>query len=59
MYACTQIADNGQLSVMQYVLFGITRGSVLGPLLDILYMAELAHVVAGNITYLLTYLCAL
>ena len=40
-----QIAYSGQLSSVQSVLFGVLQGSVLGPLLYVLYTAELALVV--------------
>ena len=40
-----QIAYNGQLSSVESVLFGAPQGSVLGPLLYVLYTAELAVVV--------------
>ena len=43
-----QIAYNGELSSVQHVLFGVPQGSVLGPLLYVLYTAELFHVVARH-----------
>ena len=43
-----QITYNGELSTTQSVLFGIPQGSVLGPLLYVLYIAELFHVVARH-----------
>jgi hypothetical protein len=43
-----QIAYNGQLSTTQKVLFGVPQGSVLGPLLYVLYTADLANVVARH-----------
>jgi len=33
------------VSSIQAVLFGIPQGSVLGPLLYVLYTAELSHIV--------------
>jgi len=41
-----QIDYNRTLSSIQAVLFGVPRGSVLGPLLYVLYTAELFHIVA-------------
>jgi len=43
-----QIAYNGELSRVQPVLFGVPQGSVLGPLLYVLYTAELFHIVAHH-----------
>jgi len=43
-----QIAYNGELSSIQHVLFGVPQGSALGPLLYVLYTAELFHVVARH-----------
>ena len=43
-----QISYNGQLPATCDVLFGVPQGSVLGPLLYVLYTAELAHVVARH-----------
>ena len=43
-----QIAYVGELSSLQLVLFGVPQGSVLGPLLYVLYTAELFDVVARH-----------
>ena len=43
-----QIAYNGDLSSIQPVPFSVPQGSVLGPLLYVLYTAELFHVVARH-----------
>ena len=43
-----QIAYSGQISAAQPVLFGVQQGSVLDPLLYLLYRAELALVVARH-----------
>ena len=43
-----QIAYNGELSSIRHVLLGVPQGSVLGPLLYVLYTAELFHVVARH-----------
>lgn len=40
-----QIAYSGQLSAVQSVLYGVPQGSVLGPLLYVLYTAELHQLV--------------
>ena len=46
---CTQqVAYNGELSTIQLVPFGVPQGSVLGPLLYVLYTAELFSVVAQH-----------
>jgi len=41
-----QVYYNGHLSVKLLVLFGVPQGSVLGPLICLLYMAELSDVIA-------------
>ena len=43
-----QIAYNGDLSNVQPVSFDVPQGSVLGPLLYVLYTEELFHVVARH-----------
>ena len=43
-----QIGYRGELSSVQLVLFGVPQGSVLGPLLYVLYTAELFDVVASH-----------
>jgi len=43
-----RMAYNGELFSIQHVLFGVPQGIVLGPLLYVLYTAELFHVVARH-----------
>jgi len=50
-----QFAYNDLLSPISVLLYGVTQGSVLGPLLNVLYTAELNYVVAGNHLHLHQY----
>ena len=43
-----QVAYYGRLSSVELVLFGVPQGSVLGPLLYVLYTAELGQIVASH-----------
>jgi len=40
-----QVSFNGQLSSKQSLLFGVPQGSTLGPLLYLLYTAELEQLI--------------
>ena len=43
-----QVFYNGQVSKVQQLLFGVPQGSVLDPLLYVLYTAELTHVITQH-----------
>ena len=42
-----QVCYNGRLSAISFLLFGIPQGSVLGPLLYLLYTADVFDIIAN------------